>query len=121
MLRWWREMVLSFFIVFVSGGHSFLIAEDKKSETIKPSGTYEDCMELLPGQILEYSFEATKRLNFNIHCHEDQDVFYAIRKDGVSDDKGTYRPEKKQYYCLMWTNPGAEAVSLVHSYSVKDK
>jgi hypothetical protein len=114
-------MVLSFFIIFITGGNSSLIAADKASETIKPSGVSEDCMELLPGQILEYSFEATKPLNFNIHYHEDHDVIYGITKDGVSEDKGTFRCEKKQYYCLMWTNPGSEPVSLIHTYQIRNK
>lgn len=119
MARFCRMTVLSCFIVVIAGGCASLGATDKTSETVKPSGIHEDCMELLPGQILEYSFEASKPLNFNIHCHEDHGVVYGSTKDGVSGDKGTFRCEKKQYYCLMWTNPGSEPVDLVYSYSIK--
>ena len=121
MARLCRMMLLSCFIVVITGGCASLVATDKTSETIKPSGIHEDCMELLPGQILEYSFEASKPLNFNVHYHEDHDVVYGITKDGVSGDKGTFRCEKKQYHCLMWTNPGSEPVGLVYSYSIKKK
>jgi hypothetical protein len=114
-------MVLSACIALVAGGCASLPAADKTSETIKPSGISEDCMELLPGQILGYSFDASKPLNFNIHYHEDHDVIYGITKDGISEDKGTYRCEKKQYYCLMWTNPGSDPVSLDYSYQIKNK
>jgi hypothetical protein len=114
-------LVLSCYIVVITGGCASLVAADKTSEAIKPSGIHEDCMELLPGQILEYSFEASKPLNFNVHYHEDHDVVYGITKDGVSGDKGTFLCEKKQYYCLMWTNPGSEPVDLVYSYSIKKK
>ena len=121
MARLCRMMVLSYSIVVITGGCASLVVADKTSEAIKPSGIHEDCMELLSGQILEYSFEASKPLNFNVHYHEDHDVVYGITKDGVSGDKGTFRCEKKQYYCLMWTNPGSEPVGLVYSYSIKKK
>jgi hypothetical protein len=114
-----RMIVLSCFIAVITGGCASLVSTDKPSLTIKPSGINEDCMELLSGQILEYSFEAPQPLNFNIHYHEDHDVIYGIKKDGVSGDKGTFRCEKKQYYCLMWTNPGPDPVDLIYSYSIK--
>lgn len=121
MARLCRMMVLSCFIAVITGGCASFLTADKASETIKPLGIHEDCMELLSGQILEYSFEASKPLNFNVHYHEDHNVVYGITKDGVSGDKGTFRCEKKQYYCLMWTNPGSEPVGLVYSYSIKKK
>ena len=121
MERLYRMMVLSCFIVVITGGCASLVVADKTRETIKPSGIHEDCMELLSGQILEYSFEASTPLNFNVHSHDDHDVVYGITKDGVSGDKGTFRCEKKQYHCLMWTNPGSEPVGLVYSYSIKKK
>ena len=121
MVRLSRIMVLSCFILFITGAYALLAAEDNKTETIKPSGIHEDCMELLPGQSLDYSFEASKPLNFNVHYHEDRNVVYGIIKDVVSSDKGTFRSEKKQYYCLMWSNPGSEPVGLTYSHSIKKK
>lgn len=121
MARLCRMMVLSCFIVVITGGCASLAVADNKSETIKPSGIHEDCMELVPGQILDYVFEASKPLNFNVHYHEDHDVVYGITKDGVSSDKGMFRCERKQYYCLMWTNPNSEPASLNYSYSIGKK
>ena len=115
------RMMLLFCLIVVTSGCASLVAVHKTSETIKPSGIHEDCMELISGQILEYSFEASKPLNFNLHYHEDHDVIYGITKDGVSGDKGTFRCEQKQYYCLIWTNPAPEPVDLVYSYSIKKK
>ena len=121
MLRCFFIMVLSGCIVLTAGGTSFLAAAESKTETIKPEGVHEDCLEMVPGQILDYSFEASKPVDFNLHCHEDDGVSYAISKDGVSSDKGTFVCEKRQHYCLMWTNPGSETVSLTYSYSTKKK
>ena len=121
MARLYQIMVLSCFVAVITVGCASVGVADKTSETIKPSGIHEDCMELLAGQILEYSFEASKPLNFNVHYHEDHDMVYGITKDGVTGDKGTFYCEKKQYYCLMWTNPGSEPVGLFYSYSIKEK
>ena len=121
MVRLSRIIVLSCVMVFIAGAYAFLAAADDKSEIIKPSGIHEDCMELVPGDTLDYSFNASKPLDFNLHCHEDHNVVYGITKDGVPSDKGAFRCEKKQYYCLMWTNSGSESVSLTYSYSIKKK
>jgi len=121
MARLLRITVLCCFMVFVAGLFSSLAAADNKSEIIKPSGIHEDCMELVPGDTLDYSFNASKPLDFNVHYHEDRNVVYVVTKDGASSDKGAYRCEKKQYYCLMWTNPGSESVSLTYSYGIKKK
>ena len=121
MPRLSRTIVLSCFIVLIAGGHAFLAAADNKSETIKPSGIHEDCMELVPGQILDYSFEASKPVDFNLHCHEDSGVSYEISKDRVTEDKGTFVCKKRQHYCLMWTNQGSEPVGLNYSYSIGKK
>lgn len=121
MFKCIQVTLLSCLIVLVTGGYASLIAVNKIAETIKPSGIHEDCMELLPGQIMEYSFESSRPVNFNLHCHEDSGVEYQISKDGVSTDKGTFRCEKKQHYCLMWTNPSSEPVSLNYDYRLRSK
>lgn len=116
-----RLTLFSCFFILITGGFASLSAKDKTTEAIKPSGIHEDCMELLPGQTLDYSFDSSKPVNFNIHYHEDHSVFYVVTKNGVSSDRGTYSAEKKQYYCLMWTNPNSEPATLKYDYSVKSK
>ncbi|HET6514799.1 MAG TPA: hypothetical protein VFG09_06520 [Thermodesulfovibrionales bacterium] len=121
MARLYRIVALSYLMIFITGAYLHSAAAANKSEIIKPSEIHEDCMELVPGESLYYSFEASGPLNFNIHYHEDHNVVYGITKDEISSDKATFRCEKKQYYCLMWTNPGAGQVSLTYSYSTKEK
>jgi len=74
---------------------------------------------MAPGQILDYSFEATKPVDFNIHFHEDSGISYPIEKKGVSSDHGSFTPQKKQFYCLMWTNFQHEFVTLTYTYGVR--
>ncbi len=91
----------------------------KITETIKPSGMHEDCIELMPSQILDYSFESSNRVNFNIHYHENSDIIYFTAVDNTSKEYGSFNPKKKQYYCLMWTNPSNESISITYTYNVR--
>lgn len=91
----------------------------KITETIKPSGIHEDCIELMPGQILDYSFKSSKRVNFNIHYHENSDIIYSVTADNTSEEHGHFIPKKKQYHCLMWTNPNDESISITYTYNVR--
>lgn len=95
--------------------------EVKNTEAIKPSAVHEDCMELLPGQVLSYSFETSQPVTFNIHCHDEGGISYPVQKDDVSKDEGTFYCERRQHYCLMWTNPHKESINLIYDYKVTDK
>jgi hypothetical protein len=121
MLRGLNAISLSFLFLIAAGIYTCLPAADIKSETLKPSGIHEDCLEMMPGQTVDYSFEASKPVDFNLHCHEKSGVVYEISKDGVTADKGTFGCKRKQYYCFMWTNPGPEPVSLRYDYSLSTK
>jgi hypothetical protein len=96
-------------------------AKDHVAEVVKPSGIHEDCLELSPGQVLTYSYEASAPLSFNIHYHDNSHVIYAVKKDSVSSDSGSMKPEIKHHYCLMWTNTHKEYVKITYSYRVEDK
>jgi len=94
---------------------------DTLEGTVKMSQYYEDCMELHPGQGMEYFFEASKPVNFNIHYHVESDIFYPVKKDNVSTLKGIFQVEKKQYYCVMWTSSHPEPISLTYKCKVLDR
>jgi hypothetical protein len=117
------SVILFLSAMVVTGGCATLGANDKGkiSETLKPSGVHEDCMELSSGQGIEYSFTSSKPLNFNIHYHEDRGIFYAVQKDNTTHEDGRFQAEKKQYYCLMWTNPQSEHVDLAYTVTVEKR
>jgi hypothetical protein len=121
MLRGLNAISLSFLFVIASGVYTCLPAADEKGATIKPSGILEDCLEMMPGQEVDYSFEASGPIDFNIHSHEKSGVVHEISKEGVSADKGTFCCTRTQYYCFMWTNPGTVPVSVRYHYSLGTK
>lgn len=119
MLRDVCTGLLSCLFVIIAAGCASLTVKDKTVETIGPSRIHEDCLELLPGHVLEYSFEATEAINFNIHYHEDHNVLYVVSKDAVATAQGGFQSEKKHHYCLMWTNPNKKPVTLNYHYGIR--
>jgi hypothetical protein len=79
-------------------------AQYEKEATIVPAACQEECFELAPGQVLEYRFKASAPVDFNIHCHDGSYIDYVVKADNKASGQGTFRPERKQFYCLMWTN-----------------
>ena len=93
---------------------------------IKPSGSYEDCLELLPGQIMNYSFNSSNFVNFNIHYHTEKGLHYPVKKKGVMMGKGSidlkkldYYTTDQEYFCVMWDNLNPEPVQVSFSCEVK--
>ena len=113
------------FIICVSTvsmtGCSSIPWNSETSVLIKPSKFHEDCIQLLPGDSLIYSFKTSDPVDFNIHYHENGKIFYPVSKKSVSGEKGEYRAGGKQFHCLMWTNPQKEPVSLTYSYNIREK
>ena len=98
------------------------------SNTVKinSSGSYEDCLELLPGQIMNYSFNASNFVNFNIHYHTAKELHYPIKKKGVMMGKGSldiqeldYYTTEQEFFCVMWDNLNPEPVQVSFSCEVK--
>lgn len=119
-----QRMVLFTLIIFIASfsvarGGEKADAKNQGKTTIKPSEIYEDCIEIFPDQVLDYAFGSFMPLDFNIHCHENDKIVYPVAKDSISSDRGSFQPEKQQYYCFMWTNPHTEPVELKYEYRVK--
>lgn len=89
----------------------------EKGRDLKPGGGHEECLELRAGQELKYSFTSNAPLDFNVHYHVGEEVFYPVKKDDSKKEDGTFKPETKQEYCLMWTNAAKKAAKLKYSFS----
>ena len=93
---------------------------------IKPSGMYEECVEMKPGMSFEYRFDASSPVNFNIHYHTEDAIHYPVQKESVRMDKGmvdpnalSYYTKDQEYFCLMWDNINAEPVDVSYSCTTK--
>ena len=128
--------VALYFVIFIaftfSGCTTLAEIEQRRAEkpamVIRAGKVYEECLPLVPPQVLEYSFTASKGLEFNIHYHGDEAV-YPVQGSGVLEWQGVFDPtacksyssEQPPFFCLMWTNPHEEEVELYFDILVRDK
>jgi hypothetical protein len=70
---------------------------------------HEECLRLEPGDRVEYRFESTEPVDFNVHYHEGKAVLMPVVRDGSREDAGFYAAQIAQDYCLMWEAGAAGA------------
>ena len=95
---------------------------------IKSSGSHEECVELKPGQIFDYEYDASNFVNFNIHYHAEDKVHYPASRNGAMMGKGMIDPathefftEEQEFYCLMWDNLNDETITVSFSSTLRNK
>ena len=70
---------------------------------LQPGKVHEDCLSLQPGQRVQYNFKLDRPGRFNLYYRKGKDVFYPIRSESVSEQKGDYVAAVAQDYCLRWS------------------
>ena len=70
--------------------------QNRLERTIAPDDSYELCMALAQGQQLHYAFNATRKLDFNIHFHADHKVFYPVNREQIMTGKSTFTAQAEQ-------------------------
>jgi hypothetical protein len=73
-----------------------------RKHPLPPFELHEDCVRMQPGDRLEYRFQATARVNFDIHFHEGKVVVAPITREQVEADRGAFEPLDAHEYCLTW-------------------
>ncbi|MBT8144943.1 MAG: hypothetical protein KJO55_09600 [Gammaproteobacteria bacterium] len=79
---------------------------------LDPGEVREACFTAATGDVITYRFEATGMVQFNMHYHDGDQVYYPIPEQPARADKGRYLVAQNRGYCLMWTNAGADSVTL---------
>ena len=67
----------------------------------------EECFALAAAERVEYRFEATAAVDFNLHTHRGSEVVTPVDVKRTRAQAGTYTSPRAEEYCLMWTNTGA--------------
>jgi len=73
-----------------------------RAQPIAPYEWHEECMHLDAGDRVEYVFESTEPVDFNIHYHEGNAVVMPIVREKTRTDAGVFASPVRQDYCLMW-------------------
>jgi len=99
-----------------------------ESVQIIPGDSYEECVELVSNQLMHYSFTSSKSINFNVHYHADEIIYYPVNEKNITSWKGSMSPDDFDYYsreqeffCLMWDNLNPENVKVTLNYRVDTK
>lgn len=80
--------------------------------TLAPKEVLEVCGKLPLASQVQWSFEATAPLAFNIHVHQGKKVVYAARLEQADRAQGRQRFDAEPAHCWMWTNAGAAGVTI---------
>lgn len=71
--------------------------------TLEPGKPYEACMTLGPGDQRRWYFKADGPVDFSIHYHEGDQVTYAVKRERMRGDGGSFVARDAQDYCWTWT------------------
>ena len=101
---------------------------NRQTLTIRPGASAEECIELRPGMVFDYDFDASDIVDFNIHYHAEDEVKYPVLKKGIMYSKGSIDPgthdyftPDQEYYCLMWDNLNEKIIKVSFKCVLKNK
>ena len=79
---------------------------------IGPGEVRELCFEAAAGDTIVYRFEGTGPLGFNLHYHDDEEIYYPVPEHETDAEKGHFLATADRVYCLMWTNNGTGRITV---------
>jgi hypothetical protein len=71
--------------------------------SLEPKKVHEECARMEAGESRRYQWKADVAVDFNIHYHRGNDVFYPVRRDTARGHNGTFKAKTAEDYCWMWT------------------
>jgi len=121
-------IILYFFTIWVEEQNEGMMphnlsnnTEEKLAVTIPPKKYYEKCLDVSEKQQLVFEFISQAPFSFNLHYHDEGEVYYEIKEDSVAEFDSVFKPGKRAYYCLMWGNPGAKKVDMKYNLSIQNR
>lgn len=78
--------------------------------SVAPGKFVEMCGKLAAGDAVQWRFESSAPLDFNVHFHIGKDVTFPAKSEQVARASGTLRVTVREDYCWMWTNRSTGAV-----------
>ena len=85
---------------------------------LAPYAVHEECVNLAAGDRLDWRFESSVPLAFNIHYHDAGRIVMPITRDDATSEAGVFAPRLKQDYCLMW-EAGAPGAIIAYRMNVR--
>ena len=87
-----------------------------RGQPLPPYKVHEECLRLEPGDRVDFTFDSTEPVDFNLHYHEGKTVVMPLVREKTRGDAAVFAPQVAQDYCLMWeTGPAGAMID----YSVR--
>jgi hypothetical protein len=102
-------LALAFPVVVTSAAAAGKAEWKSLDVTLEPGKMLEHCDKLAAGEKRRFHWKASAPVDFNVHYHQDKEVFYPVKRDAMRGDGGTFIAKTEQEYCWMWTARNAAA------------
>ena len=73
------------------------------SFVLEPKKVHEECQRMESGQKRRSMWKSDAPVDFNVHYHRGNDVFYPVKRNAMRTDGGTFTAKEGDDYCWMWT------------------
>jgi hypothetical protein len=80
----------------------------------------EVCMPLQAGDTLAWRFESSAAADFNLHDHVGTKVNMPVKRKAVKRERRQHQVERTNEWCLMWTAPRTNAITVSGAWQVVD-
>ena len=85
--------------------HSSSSSSSAVATTLEPGKPYESCMSLAPGDKRRWYWKADGPVDFDIRFADGDKVSYAVRRERMRGDGGTFVSKAARDYCWTWRAP----------------
>lgn len=69
---------------------------------IAPFEIHEECVQLVPGDRIDFRFEAKRPVTFQIYYKDGITFVAPVSREGVTEFSGVFNPPYERRYCLQW-------------------
>jgi hypothetical protein len=104
--------VAVFVAILFAGAAAAQNATRSFTHTIRVRAAAEECVKLSAGESIHYAFEASAPVEFNVHFHRGDAIEYPVRSGALARADERFTAPSAQEYCLMWTNPSQQMVTV---------
>jgi hypothetical protein len=78
--------------------------------SLEPDGIHEECVTLAAGEKRSWYWKSSAPVDFNIHYHRGDEVFYPLKRERMRGDGGTFTAKTGEGYCWMWSAKAAAKI-----------
>jgi hypothetical protein len=87
--------------------------------TIAAGKVGEVCMPLAAGDTLAWRFKSNAAADFNLHHHVGSEVLMPVQRTQTREDRGEHAIDRDNEWCLMWTAPAGQRLTVEGAWSVR--